>query len=151
MRNTLRLNKLTLVHIKVARSEIVDLVIAILVLPQGQVLLKEFNNALGITEVILLKLVNLIESILEGLVSELTGSLVVLHNFVVEDGEVKGEAELDGIAWGQLDLVSLVVSLKSLLLNLFHEVTFGVFSDVAVVITDHLDEESLGFTIAGLG
>ena len=119
MRNTLRLNKLTLVHIKVARSEIVDLVIAIFVLPQGQVLLKEFNNALGITEVILLKLVNLIESILEGLVSELTGSLVVLHNFVVEDGEVKGEAELDGVAWGKWDLVGLVVGFESVLLDLF--------------------------------
>ena len=85
------------------------------------------------------------------MVSELTGSFVVFHNFVVEDGEVKGEAELDGVAWGQLDLVSLVVSLKSLLLNLFHKVTLGVLSDVAVVITDHLDEESLRFTIAWLG
>jgi hypothetical protein len=55
------------------------------VFPESKVLLEEFDNALGITEVILLELVDLVKSILESLVSELAGSLVVLHNFVVED------------------------------------------------------------------
>ena len=81
-------------------SEVVDLVSTLLlILPQGQVLLEELDDALGVTEVVLLKLVNLVESILEGLISKFASSLVVLHDFVVEDGEVKGKTELDWVAW----------------------------------------------------
>ena len=61
----------------------------LLFLPEGQVFLKELNDALGVTEVILLELVDLLESVLESLVSKLTSGLVVFHNFVVEDGEVE--------------------------------------------------------------
>jgi len=75
---------------------------------------------------------------------------VVLHDLVVEDGEVEGKAELDGVAGGQLDLVGLVVSLQGRLLNLIEEGVTGVLSDVAVVVTDHLDEEGLGLTVAVL-
>jgi hypothetical protein len=134
------------------RSKVVDLVaVLLLVLPQGQVLLKELNDTLGITEIVLLEFVNLVESILEGLVSELAGGLMVLHDFVVEDGEVEGETELDGIAGGKGDLVSFVVGLEGVLLDLLHEGTFSVLSDVAVVVADHLDEESFGLTVASLG
>ena len=59
---------------------------------------QKFNNALCVTEVVLLlKLFNLVESILESLVSEVASSLVALHDFVVEDREVKGKTELDGV------------------------------------------------------
>jgi len=85
------------------------------------------------------------------LVSKLAGSLVVLHDLVVENGEVKGKAELDGVAWGEGNLVGLVVCLKGGLLDLFHKCTLCVLGNVAVVISDHLDEESLGFTFASLG
>jgi len=62
------------------------LVVTILLfLPKGQVLLKEFNNAFSISEVVLFKLIDLIKSILEGLISKFAGSLMVLHDFVVED------------------------------------------------------------------
>jgi len=65
------------------------LVVALfLFLPQCQVFLKELDYALSITEVIFLKLVNLVESILKCLISEFAGSLVVLHYFVVENGEI---------------------------------------------------------------
>ena len=53
-------------------------------LPKSKVLLEKFDNAFGITEVVFLQLVNLVESILQSFVSEFTGSLVVLHYFVVE-------------------------------------------------------------------
>ncbi len=53
-------------------------------LPKSKVLLKKFDNAFGITEVVFLQFVNLVEGILQSLVSEFTGSLVVFHNFVVE-------------------------------------------------------------------
>ena len=115
----------------------------VLVLPEGQVLFEELDDALGVTEVILLKLVNLVKGILEGLVSKLASGLVVLHHLVVEDGEVEREAELNGVAWGKGNLVSLVVCLEGVLLDLLHEGALSVLGDVAVVVTDHLDEEGL--------
>jgi hypothetical protein len=48
-------------------------------------------------------------------------------------------------------LVSLVVGNESLLLNILHKSALCVLGNVAIVITDHLDEEGLGFTFAWLG
>jgi hypothetical protein len=76
---------------------------------------------------------------------------MVLHHLVVEDGEVKGEAELDGVAWGKGDLVGLIVSLEGSLLDSLHLGTLGILSDVAVVVADHLYEEGFGLTVTGLG
>merc|ERR1711957_1013075 len=125
-------------------SKVVDGVVVVLLFsPESEVLLEELNDGLGITEVVFLELVNFVEGILEGPVSEVTGGLVVLHGLVMEDGEVKGETKLDGVARGEGDAVGLVVGGKGLLLNLLEDVT--------VVVSDHLDEESLGLSVAGLG
>ena len=131
-------------------SEVVDLVIAVLVLlaPEGEVLLEELNNGLGITEVVLLELINLVESLLEGGVSEGASISVVLHDFVVEDGEVESKTKLDGVASGKFDAVSFVVSAKGSLLDFLKFGILGVLRDVAVVVTDHLDEEGLGLTLS---
>ena len=130
-----------------------DLVAVVLffLLPERQVLLEELNDALGVTEVVLLEFIDLVESFLEGTVGKLAGSLVVLHDFVVEHREVKGKTELDGVAGWQGDLVGFVVGLKSILLDLLELGTLGILSDVAVVVADHLDEEGLGLTVAVLG
>jgi hypothetical protein len=76
---------------------------------------------------------------------------VVLHDFVVEDGEIQSETELDGIAWRESNLVSLVVGFESVLFNLLKKAILGVLGDVTVVVTNHLYEESFGLTIAALG
>jgi len=76
---------------------------------------------------------------------------VVLHDFVVEDGEVEGKTQLDGVARGELDGVGIVVGRECGLLDLLKLGALCVLGDVAVVVADHLDEESLGLTIAGLG
>ena len=75
---------------------------------------------------------------------------MVLHDFVVEDGEVEGESEADGVAGWELDLVGLVVVLEGVLLDALEVVTLGILSDVSVVVTNHLDEEGLGLSIAVL-
>ena len=130
---------------KPAISQVVDLVIALLFLfPEGEVLLEELNDALGIAEVVLLELVDLVESLLESAISELASLGVILQDFVVEDGEVQGEAELDWVAWGKIDSVSLLVGYLGGLLDLLKLGVLGVLSDVTIVVTDHLDEESLG-------
>ena len=132
------------------RSKVVDLVgILLLLSPESQILLEEFNDGLGIAEVALLELVNLVEGVLEGLVGKVAGSLVVLHDLVVEDGEVEGEAELDGVAGGKGDLVGGVVGLEGVGFGGIEVGTLGVLGNVTIVVADHLDEEGLWLTVAG--
>ena len=131
-------------------SKVVDLVVTLLfLLPEGEVLLEKLDDALGVTEVILLKLVNLVESGLKSSVCEGAGGGVVLKHFVVEDAEVKGETELDGVACGKIDAVSLLISGLGLLLDIFEECILRVLSDVAIVVANHLHEEGLGLVGAG--
>ena len=68
----------------------------------------------------------------------------------MEDTEIEGETELDGVAGREVDGVGLVVGSKGGLLHFVKVVTLGVLSDVAVVVTHHLDEEGLGLAVAGL-
>ena len=129
-------------------SQVVDLVVTLLFLfPEGEVLLEELNDALSVTEVVLFELVDLVESLLESVISELTGLGVILEDLVVEDGEVEGKSELDGVAGGKIDFVSFFVSLFGLHLDILELGVLGVLGDVAVVVTDHLDEEGLGLTV----
>ena len=134
-------------------SEVLDLVATVLLFlfPEGQVLLEELDDALGVTEIVFLEFVNLVQSVLESAISELAGGRVVLHDFVVEDREVKSKSKLDGVAGWEGNLVSFFISLECILLNLLKLGTLGVFSDVAVVVTDHLHEEGLRLTVAVLG
>ena len=96
-----------------ASSQVVDVVATIffLLTPESQILFQKLNDALGVTEVIFLEFIDLVKGILEGLVGEVASGLVVLHHLVVEDREVKGETETDGVAGGKVDLIGLVVCL----------------------------------------
>jgi len=130
-------------------SQVVDIFVVFLFFPQGEVLLEQLNDALCVTEVILLEFVDLIESRLEGGVRKLASLGVVLKHLVVEYREVKGQAELDRVAGGQIDTVGLLVGRFSLVLHVFKQSIFGVLSDIAVVVAYHLNEECLGFFSAG--
>ena len=70
---------------KPATSQVVDLVIALLLFfPESKVLLEKLNDGLSITEVILLELVDLVQSLLESRVGKFAGLCVILENFIVE-------------------------------------------------------------------
>ena len=69
---------------------------------------------------------------------------MILEHFVVEHGEVESEAELNRVAGGKVDSVSLLISLLGLLLDRLKKFVLGVLSNVAVVISYHLDEECFG-------
>ena len=73
---------------------------------------------------------------------------MILEHLVVEDGEVEGEAKLDGVASGQIDLVGILVRLLGLGLHVLEDSVLGVLGNVAVVVADHLDEEGLGLVAA---
>jgi len=111
--------------------------------PESEVFFQKFDDALCVTEVVFLELVNLVEGILECSVSELTGGFVVLHHFVVEYREIESKTQFDGVAWWESNLICLVVCLKSILLNLLKKTILSVLSDVAIVVTNHLNEKGL--------
>ena len=110
-----------------ASSQVVDGVVLVLIflLPERQVLLEELDDALSVAEVVLLELIDLVESLLEGVVSELAGPLVILEHLVVEHREVQGETELDGVAGVKLDLVGLLVGCIGLILDFFEVAPFA--------------------------
>ena len=66
----------------------------------------------------------------------------------MEDREVEGESELDGVAGGEGDAHGLLVEIESHLLGLVEFGTLGVLGLIAVVVSDHFDEETLGLTVA---
>ena len=138
--------------LKPAISQVIDLIVALLLFfPEGEVLLEQLDDALGVAEVVLLQLVDLVEGLLERAVGELASLGVVLQHLVVEDGEVEGQAEFDWVASRQIDSISLFVGSLSLALDLLELGVLGILGNVAVVVADHLDEESLGFIGAVAG
>jgi len=94
----------------VTTSQVIDSVVALfLFFPESEVLFEELDDALGVTEVVFLELVNLVEGILQGLVSEVDSFLGVLLGLVVKHGEVEGKTEFDRVAGGELDGHCLLV------------------------------------------
>lgn len=76
----------------------------------------------------------IIESLL-GKVASLVGGI---ENLVVEDGEVEGEAETDGVSGGQLSLSNLgsrLVGLKGLVGRVLALVANGKLGKITVVVT----------------
>ena len=80
------------------RSEVLDGVLLFFLFPEGEIFLEELNDGLGISEGLLINVIDLLESIREGLLSELTGLLMVVHNFIVEHREVKGKTKSNWVA-----------------------------------------------------
>ena len=77
--------------------------------------------------------------------------LVVVHNLIVEDREVKGKTKSDWVAGIQGFALSagLLVVLKCSIFDCFKLISNGAFSDISVVVTSHLIEESL--SLVGFG
>jgi len=77
---------------------------------------------------------------------------VVVHNFVVENGEVKSESKSDWVACveGGRGLAGLLVVLEGTILDSVELISRSALSNVSVVVTDHLEEECLGLVGSGL-
>jgi len=118
-----------------------------LLFPESQILLEQLNDAFGVTKVLLVQLVDLVQGRLERPICDFAGTSVVLEDLVVENGEVQREAQLDRIAGGKVDLVCLLITLESLLLGLIELVPGGVLTDVAIIVANHLHEEGFGVII----
>ena len=79
-------------------SKVFNCVLLFLFFPEREILLEEFDDRFGISEGLLINVIDLLECVGESLFSEFTGLLVAVHNFVVEDGEVKGKTKSDWVA-----------------------------------------------------
>jgi len=78
--------------------------------------------------------------------------LVVLHHLVVEDGEVEGETQFDGVARVQAlsCRLRLLIVLECAVAGLCEDVPLGRLSHVPVVVTDHLEEEGAALRVTRL-
>jgi len=93
------------------------------------------------------------DGIVESLFGHFAGFTGLVHDFVVENGEVKSKTESDGVGGLQVRsglFSGFVVSFESGVSNLLVTFTFGVFTDVSVVVTFHFEEEDLAFSGRGL-
>ena len=119
--------------------------------PEGEILLKEFDDGFGISEGFLIYVINLLKSIRESGFSEFTGLLVVVHNFIVEDREVKSKTKSDWVAgiqrFGRIS--SFLIVVKGSIFDDIKLITLGALSNVSVVISDHFVEESFGLIGGG--
>ena len=88
--------KIKILHISedcILRSEIFDSVLTIFFLPKAEVLLKEFNDGLGISESLLIDIIDVLKCLAQSLLTEFACFLVIAHHFVLEYGEVEGETK----------------------------------------------------------
>jgi len=65
------------------------LIITLLLFPKGKVFLQKLNYALGVTEIVFLEFIDLVEGSLKGVVCELASLGVILEHLVVKYGVVQ--------------------------------------------------------------
>jgi len=122
-----------------------------LLFPEREVFFKELDDGFGISESFLVNIVNLLKSVRESLFSKFASSLVVVHNFVVEDREVKGKSKSDWVASVQRSggVGGRLIVLKSTVFDGIKLITLGALSDVSIVISHHFVEESFSLVSGG--
>lgn len=117
----------------------------VIIVPQVDVVTEELNNKSSLTVRFIIKSIKLRRSLIVSSTGEVVTDFVVLHDFVVEDGEVEDETKTSGVGGGERaigDLHGLFVGFKS---EGLLSVTGGGFGVVTVIVTLHLEVEDLGF------
>jgi len=119
--------------------------------PEGEVLFKELDDGFGISESLLVDVIDFLEGIRECGFSEFTSLLVVVHDFVVEDGEVEGKTKSDWVAsvQGLGGSLSKLIVLKGTIFNGIELISLGALGNISVVITNHFVEEGFGLVSGG--
>lgn len=103
-----------------------------------KVVTEELHDKGGVLVALLGKGVELRNRLVEGSLSHLASLVRGVEDLVVEDREVQGETETDGVGGSKLggsDLGGSLVSLERLVGRLLALVTHGELGEVAVVVT----------------
>ena len=127
-------------------SEVLDGVLLLLFLPEGEVLLEQLDDALGVSKGLLIDIVDFLKGIRQGLLTELAGLLVVVHHFVMEHGEVESQTKSDWVASIQTfgGLLGKLVVLQSTILDIRELISLSALGNVSIVVSNHFVEEGLG-------
>jgi len=102
---------------------------------------------------IVIDVLNISNGIIEGRLGQGAGLLGVVQALVVEDREVEGQSQSDGVGGLQLsvgDLRGSRVGLQGTLRDLFMQISLGVLRDVSEVVSLHLQVEDLRLGGGGL-
>jgi hypothetical protein len=86
--------------------------------------------------------------IIESLLGKSAGLSGIIHDFVVEDGEVKCESQTDGVCGAQFfssSGLSISIRFKGTISSSLVFRASGVLSNISPVVTLHLQEEHLSF------
>ena len=72
--------------------------------PEGEVVTEELHDEGAVAVGLLAEAVELGNGVVEGLLGEVAGTVGRVEDLVVEDGEVEGETETDGVSGSELGL-----------------------------------------------
>jgi len=145
-------------HTSCHHSPIASVVLFVLILgklrgPEREVVTNQLHDRRGVLVLIFGEVFDVGNGVVEGLLGHLTGFAWLVHDLVVEDGEVQSKTEPDRVGGLQI-LLSLLsgclVGFFSLLGNLLELLALGVLTDVPVVVSLHLEEEHLALGGGGL-
>lgn len=103
-----------------------------------KVVAEELHDEGGVLVALLTQCVELGNSVIEGLLGEVASLVRSVENLVVEDGEVEGKAETDGVSGRKLGLGnvgSVLVGVERLVGGVLALVANGELGEVTVVVT----------------
>ena len=122
--------------------------------PQGEIVSKELHDEGRVLVRLLVEGVELGDGIVEGLLGDVAGAVGAVEDLVVEDGEVEGKAEADGVGGGKVsrgNTRSGLVGIEGGRSGGLARLAGLELGEVTVVIALHLVEEDLGFLGSGVG
>ena len=96
---------------------------------------------------------NVSNGIIKSLFSHFTSFTWLIHYLIIKDREVKGKSESDWVGGLEVlvgEVSGVIIGGESFFSDFLVSFTFGVLSDVPVVVTFHLEEEDFAFGTVGL-
>jgi hypothetical protein len=119
----------------------------------GKVLLEKFNDGFGISEGFFIDIINFLKSLRKGSFSKGACLRVVVHNFVVENREVKSKSKSDWMSSLQFFslVLRLLIGVLGIIDNSLSLFSCQKFSKVSEIVTLHLQEKHNGLWMLGVG
>merc|ERR1712025_967911 len=117
--------------------------------PQSQIITQQLHDERGVLVRIFRHIVKLGNSVLEGSAGHLACLIWVAKNFIVEDREVEGQTQADGVGHCKLagSTHCIIICPLGFVCSTTFLVTISEFSNVPVVVALHLMVEDLGLSI----
>jgi len=122
--------------------------------PEGEVVAQQLHNEGRVLVALFREGVEFGDGIIESLLGEMASTVGRVKDLVIEDGEVEGKTEADGVRrweFGDGNIGSSLVSFEGLVRRFLSLVAGGELGEVTVVVTLHLVVENFRFASGGGG